>query len=190
MNEIKILSNLKYPTLLTLYGITIIPSIDIITEYLPNNIQHYINLASRGQGDDNWNITNKMISVIGIALGMRYLHANNIAHRDLKPGNVLLDSNFYPRICDFGLSKTKSGSMSSNVGTPQFWAPEVAYASKTQKYDGEKVDVYSYGMTIYSILYDQIPFDGLEIAGIIREVVFEKNRPTLGGKISKKIDKK
>ena len=188
LNEITLLSQLDYPLLLKFYGITNIPPFCIITEYLPHDLQSYIKLANKGQADNNWNITTKMFIIIGIALGMRYLHKNNISHRDLKPQNVLLDSNLYPRICDFGLSKAQTSSMSSNVGTPQFCAPEVASASEDMKYNGEKADVYSYAMTIYSILYDVIPFEGIHLLKLIQEVVLNGKRPELDGQISEKID--
>ena len=48
---------------------------------------------------------NKYIILYGIAEGMKYLHSIGIIHRDLKPSNILLDENFYPKICDYGTSK-------------------------------------------------------------------------------------
>ena len=182
--EIKVLSKLNYPLLLHLHGITIDYPYFIITEYLSNkSIQYYINKTYQGQ-----HITNKMICIIGIALAMKYLHSQNIAHRDLKPENVLLDSNFYPRVSDFGLSITMQSSMKSFVGTPAFCAPEVLVANGIQSYNGEKADVYSYGMTIYSIIYDEIPFYDSSLYSIIKAVVDENKRPSLDGNISERIN--
>ena len=103
------------------------------------------------------------IYIIGTALGMRYLHdVKNVAHRDLKPSNVFLDSNFYPKIADFGLSRIQDSSFSSFCGTPGFIAPEVLMAGSDHKYDGKKADVFSFGTFLYSILFDQYPFPDLQ----------------------------
>ena len=190
-SEINILSHLNYPLLLSLYGITLKPY-SIITEFIQNkSVHYYINLSFKGHEQDEWNLTNKMISIIGIAFGMRYLHSKKIAHRDLKPENILLDSNFYPKICDFGLSKTMNSSkkLKSKAGTPAFCAPEVLSIKDDQQYDGEKADVYSYGMTIYSILYDEIPFSNYPNEYmIIKEVVDDKKRPNLDERFSKSMN--
>lgn len=45
-----------------------------------------------------WTDTKKYINLLGIALGMKYLHSQNVVQRDLKPSNILLDENFYPHI--------------------------------------------------------------------------------------------
>ena len=80
---------------------------------------------------------------------MNYLHSLNIVHRNLKPGNILLESNFYPKICDSNLSKIVNSLVhcSSFEGTAQFGAPEVLEASSENEYDGKKADVFSFGMT-------------------------------------------
>jgi eukaryotic-like serine/threonine-protein kinase len=61
---------------------------------------------------------------LDIATAMSYLHRLNVVHRDLKPGNVVLDSNMRPKITDFGLAFTQSATMTSfrgtEMGTPAF----------------------------------------------------------------------
>lgn len=64
---------------------------------------------------------------------MCYLHEQGILHRDLKLQNVLVDAEYYPRVCDFGLSKnflealmsSIQISMTANIGTPLYMAPEI-----------------------------------------------------------------
>jgi serine/threonine protein kinase len=87
---------------------------------------------------------------MGIAHGMAHVHSLGIIHRDLKPANILLDQDFLPRICDFGISLfdgDESASMARKVGTPRFMAPELMTLAKY----GNKIDVYSYGMLLRDV---------------------------------------
>lgn len=92
---------------------------------------------------------------------MVYLHnMKKILHRDLKSSNVLIGEDWnVVKLCDFGLSgqKTKR-KKSKRVGTYQWMAPEVIRNS--DKID-EKADVYSFGVIIWELLIEKIPYQGL-----------------------------
>jgi serine/threonine protein kinase len=93
-----------------------------------------------------------------IARGMNYLHCMQyyderdqvmkqcILHRDLKPDNALISDYLAAKLADFGTSKSvgKDASLMTGVGTPLYVAPEV---TRGEMYD-EKIDVYSFGMTL------------------------------------------
>lgn len=87
--------------------------------------------------------------------GLDYIHSMGIVHRDIKPANCLISSQGELKICDFGLARPYSknislpsshdiseGTMSHQVATRWYRAPELLYGSRT--YD-EKVDVYGVG---------------------------------------------
>ena len=88
--------------------------------------------------------------ILGIAYGMRYLHAKGITYRDLKPSNVMLDQFYNPFLTDFGTAKILRADtmMMTGVGTPYYMAPEIlgdgAYDSK--------VDVFSFACVLYEML--------------------------------------
>jgi serine/threonine protein kinase len=95
-----------------------------------------------------WNVTRKVITIMGIVLGMEFIHSKNLIHRDLKPTNILLDDDRNVKISDFGSSRIYEVDVTmTGVGTPLYMAPEVLDGH----YDG-KVDVYSFGLILYEIV--------------------------------------
>ncbi|KAK9077279.1 hypothetical protein SSX86_005616 [Deinandra increscens subsp. villosa] len=95
--------------------------------------------------------------------GVGYCHSMQVCHRDLKLENTLLDGSQPPRlkICDFGYSKSSvlHSQPNSNVGTPDYIAPEVFLE---KEYDGKIADVWSCGVTLYVMLVGAYPFEDPE----------------------------
>jgi len=91
-----------------------------------------------------------------ITLALEHVHAQNIIYRDLKPENLLLDSDGHIRVTDFGLSKENvvDDNVKSFCGTPEYLAPEVL---KRQKY-GKAVDWWSLGTLLYEMISGLPPF--------------------------------
>uniref|UniRef100_A0A914Z083 non-specific serine/threonine protein kinase n=1 Tax=Panagrolaimus superbus TaxID=310955 RepID=A0A914Z083_9BILA len=119
--------------------------------------------------------------------GLQYIHSQNTLHRDIKPGNLFLDSNMNIKIGDFGLaileplarndidanaSVTTVMTMfqTGNVGTGSYIAPEVEKSNVLlkQTYDS-KCDVYSVGIVLFEIFYRPLP-NGMERVEVIKNL--------------------
>lgn len=109
-----------------------------------------------------------------IISAVRYCHEEkNVIHRDLKPDNILFDSENNIKIADFGLSEefVPGEKFFTFCGTPEYMAPEVFQG---HKFDGPKVDVWSLGVMLYEMLTATLPFPGSTWPHIIERVLHGK----------------
>jgi WD40 repeat protein/predicted Ser/Thr protein kinase len=96
-----------------------------------------------------------------IARGVAAAHELGVVHRDLKPGNVLLDANGEPKVADFGLAKRRSADLTQTqamMGTPAYMAPE--QAAGRAKFVGPPADVWALGVILYECISGNRPFTG------------------------------
>jgi serine/threonine protein kinase len=181
--EVKMLYLCRYPFVLALYGFTITQPLAIFMPFINHGSVYDYTKSQNPKG--RLTPSQKTIIAIGVACGMMHLHKANIIHRDLKSMNVLLDGRFLPFICDFGIARTVEGknvAMTRDCGTTYWMAPE---QMESHHYDA-KVDVYSYGMIMYEMLCERVPFEGLDPVTCASEVC-QGARPELLLKGNKKI---
>jgi len=102
--------------------------------------------------------------------GFIHIHKHNIAYRDLKPENLVLDSEGYLRIADFGLSKVLDGNTFTMCGTPDYLAPEII----TGKGHGLAVDWWALGVFIFELVGAHPPFYDKTMNGTFRQIISGK----------------
>src|SRR5207253_7035455 len=99
--------------------------------------------------------------IVKVARTVHYAHEHGILHRDIKPGNILIDAKGEPHLTDFGLARlveTESTITRTTeaLGTPSYMAPEQAKGNNTQLTSA--TDVYGLGAVLYHLLTGHPPF--------------------------------
>ena len=155
--EIDILSRLSHPNLIRLYHAGVTSNGHYFSmEYMP---QGSINdLRRRNIQEDRatlWPIRKTLKVMVGVARAIQHTHDAQILHRDLKPGNILLDEDHNPKVADFSLGKILVGQDTTVGvgGTPCYMAPEQAAGQAVN----ERTDVYGLGATLYDLLTERPP---------------------------------
>jgi serine/threonine-protein kinase SRK2 len=135
------------------------PYLAIVMEYVGGgNLQTYVTQKGRLP---EWQARCFFQQLI---LALHYSHKHlNISHRDIKLGNIILNTKYQVpilKLCDFGYSKRESNASLAKtaVGTAAYVSPEVAHSGGTSPYDSEKADVWSSGVTLFCMLTGTYPF--------------------------------
>src|SRR5437899_1266069 len=125
-----------------------------------------------------------------LARTVHYAHEHGIVHRDIKPGNILLDAKGEPHLTDFGLGRLVQAESSVTqtldvLGTPSYMAPEQAVGNNAAV--SSVTDVYGLGAVLYQLLTGQAPFAGGTTLETVRLVLdTEPRQPRL---LNPKIDR-
>ena len=113
---------------------------------------------------------------VQIALGVHYMHTNNVLHRDLKTQNIFMTGNGRLVLGDLGISKVLEGTMDfakTCIGTPYYMSPEI-FKNKPYSY---KSDVWALGCVLYEMTTLNHAFDSTSINGLAQKIIKGKYPP-------------
>ncbi len=121
-----------------------------------------------------------------ICRGLKYSHSKGIVHRDIKSGNVMLDSDGRAYISDFGIAQTPGGTRLTTtgmaMGTPEYMSPEQCQGHKIDF----QSDIYSFGVVLFEMVCGKPPFMGENPLSIAYKQVHEN--PPLLSKLKKNVN--
>ncbi|CAO2823944.1 unnamed protein product [Amaranthus hypochondriacus] len=183
IREVNMMCRVKHENLVKFIGACKDPLMVIVTELLPGlSLRKYLNSLRPNKLELNVALS----YALDIARAMECLHANGIIHRDLKPDNLLLTANQKSvKLADFGLAReeTLTEMMTAETGTYRWMAPEL-YSTVTlrqgeKKHYNNRVDVYSFGIVLWELLTNRMPFEGMSNLQAAYAAAFKQERPTI-----------
>lgn len=116
--------------------------------------------------------------VAAAAEAIHHVHLKGLTHRDLKPGNILLDNAGRPHIADFGLAVSEEDQLqeeASTVGTAAYMAPEQA-RGQSNRVDA-RTDIWALGVILYELLCRRLPFKASAREVLYEEILHREARP-------------
>lgn len=153
LNEIEILSKVLHRNLVLLYGCTSLVSREamVVYEYVSNGTLHdHLHGEQTTSKKLPWNI--RLRIAVETSDALKYLHASNVVHRDVKTSNILLNADCHVKVADFGVSRIfpidKSRVLTTAQGTPGCVDPEYQ-ETKELTY---KSDVFSFGVVLIELI--------------------------------------
>ena len=164
--EAKALGKLHHPNILNIhdYG---------IYDNLPYMVMEYVPGLSLKKINELLDLKRTIEIVSSMAGALSYAHKNGIIHRDVKPSNILIQSDGSPLLSDFGIAKVLSDEdltltgTSVGMGTPEYMAPEQGTSARID----ERTDIYSLGVVFYELLVGEKPYNGTTPLAILLQQI-------------------
>nr|WP_320162618.1 protein kinase [uncultured Methanoregula sp.] len=149
--ELHVWQSLHHPNIVEIYGANIFPVPYIEMEFVESSLASL--KFPLGQ--------ERAVAIVrGIARGLLYAHEQGIAHRDIKPGNILIAPDGTPKITDWGLAKAEGTKQSGIIGFSLEYAAPEQLAPNIYGEPGLWTDIYQLGVLFYEMVTGQVPFVG------------------------------
>jgi serine/threonine-protein kinase len=161
-NEVRIARQVSHPNVCRVYDLGEMEGLYFLSmEYVDGeDLGSLLRRIGRLPGDKALEIARKLCA------GLAAAHEKGVLHRDLKPGNVMLDGRGQVLLTDFGLAGLAGEIEGAEVrnGTPAYMAPEQLTGEEVTV----KSDIYALGLVIYEIFTGKLPFESDTLAGLMR----------------------
>lgn len=168
MAEAEATASLKHPHIAQVYDFGIHEDRPYLAmEYCPGET-----LAERLQNGSKLDPKSAAALLLKLCSATRAAHDSGIIHRDIKPGNIIFDTQDQPKLVDFGLAERQGGNDLTHtqaiLGTPAYMAPEQGRGDT--KFVGPTADIYSLGVVLYECLTGTRPFTHEDTMALLRMV--------------------
>ncbi|OAP63806.1 hypothetical protein AYL99_03033 [Fonsecaea erecta] len=182
--EIAIMKKLNHPNLVSLIEVLDDPTEDslyMVLEMCKKGVVMKVGLEERADPYPDHVCRYWFRDLI---LGIEYLHAQGVVHRDIKPDNCLVTEDDVLKVVDFGVSEMfeKDSEMltAKSAGSPAFLPPELCVA-RHGDVSGRATDIWSMGVTLYCLKYGRIPFEKTNIFELYEAI--KTDEPDLGDEV-------
>ena len=173
LREARAVARIKHPNIVTVYDVGQEQErFYFVMEYLEGQtLASYI----RQQGALPPDEVLSMLHPLADALD--YAHQHGLVHRDVKPGNVIIDSGKRVTLTDFGIARaaeqTRLTATGTLMGTPEYMSPEQAWGEQI----GHQTDLYSLAVVAYEMLSGRVPFSGTTPHAVLYKQIHESPPP-------------
>jgi len=184
-------AKLSHPNIVQIFDINEKDGIHFFAmEYLKGQ-----NLTQKLEKEGALPIKEALRIAIAVADALNYSHAEGLIHRDIKPGNIMINPHGHVKVTDFGLARLMESSRltmtGTIIGTPEYMSPEQA---RGDPLDGRS-DLYSLGIVLYEALTAKLPFTATTPFAVAQKQIYDplpspcSIRPEIGGGLGESIIK-
>jgi len=169
--EIAIMKKLDHPNVTKL--------VEVLDDPEDDNLYMVFELLKEGEvlvvpTDNPMSEKEAWLAFRDVVHGLEYLHYQKIIHRDLKPSNLLRADSGEVKIADLGVSNEFDGTdalLTNTAGTPAFTPPEsISHKPGDEPYSGKTADIWSLGVTLFSLVYGKVPFHDDNIVALYNKI--------------------